>query len=83
MGSDTDQRGDACGGGYGNYGVYVDDPELDGPIAFTVVTAPAVSADPEYSGLDAADVAGINLDNEVGPDPQRHSRPRRHLPRRP
>ena len=61
----------------------VDDPDFDGPIAFVVETAPAVSTDPEYSGLDAADVAGINLDNESGPDPQRRSRPHRHLPRRP
>ena len=44
-----------------------DDQQLDGDQAYTIVTAPAVSADPAYSGLDAADVTITNLDDEVAP----------------
>jgi hypothetical protein len=43
----------------------VDDGALDGNQAFTIVTAPAVSADGEYDGVDAADATGTNLDNET------------------
>ena len=43
----------------------VDDYVLDGPVAYTVVTAPAVSADSHYSGVDAADVAVTNTDNDT------------------
>ena len=42
----------------------VDDPIVDGDIAYTIVTAPAVSADPDYNGLDAADVSVTNLDDD-------------------
>ena len=36
----------------------VDDAVVDGPITYTIVTAPAVSTDPNYNTRDAADVAG-------------------------
>ncbi len=41
----------------------VDDAIVDGDILYSIVTAPALSADPDYSGLDAADVAVTNLDD--------------------
>ena len=44
----------------------VDDSDLDGAQPFTVVTAPCVSADPNYGGLDPDDVTGTNRDNESG-----------------
>ena len=44
----------------------VDDGVQDGPQAYMIITAPAMSADPEYSGLDATDVTGSNIDNEAG-----------------
>lgn len=43
----------------------VDDPAIDGDIAYQVVTAPAVSGDLDYSGLDAADLSVTNLDDDV------------------
>ena len=43
----------------------VDDLVADGNIAFTIVTAPAVSADPLYTGADAADVSATNNDDEA------------------
>ncbi len=42
----------------------VDDSDVDGNFPYAVVTAAAVSADNRYSGLNADDVAVINLDNE-------------------
>ena len=42
----------------------VDDSVVDGPIAYTIVLAPAVSADPAYNGLDPADVSAVNADND-------------------
>lgn len=44
----------------------VDDALLDGDIAYSIVTAQAVSADPAYSGRNATDVALSNLDNDSG-----------------
>ncbi len=44
----------------------VDDGVQDGAQAYMIVTAPAVSADTEYSTLDASDVTGSNIDNEAG-----------------
>ena len=41
-----------------------DDGELDGDIAYSVVTAAAISNDNGYNGLNAADVAVVNRDNE-------------------
>lgn len=43
----------------------VDDLLDDGDIAYTVITANAVSSDPSYSGRQAADVAVANADNDV------------------
>jgi hypothetical protein len=43
-----------------------DDPDFDGPVNYTIVLAPAVSDDPNYSGLDATDVRIVNFDNEIG-----------------
>src|SRR5437867_1253149 len=43
----------------------VDDAIADGPIAYTIVTAPATSTDPLYNNLNAADVSVTNNDNDV------------------
>src|SRR5262249_20131064 len=43
----------------------VDDLVVDGDVAYTIVTAPAISSDPVYNGRNAADVAVTNLDNDV------------------
>ena len=43
----------------------VDDAAQDGNVAFTVVLDPAVSADPDYSGRDAADVSATNADDDA------------------
>jgi len=45
----------------------VDDSDVDGPIAYTIVTGPATSADPIYDGLDAPDVQVVNYDDEFTP----------------
>jgi len=42
-------------------------PMVDGNIAYSVVTAAAISGDPSYSGLDASDVSVTNNDNDVQP----------------
>lgn len=42
----------------------VPDDAADGPRQYLIVTAPAVSPDPAYSGLDGADVSVANLDAE-------------------
>ena len=42
----------------------VDDDLADGDIAFTILTAAAVSTDAGYSGLNAADVSVTNLDDD-------------------
>ncbi len=42
-------------------------PAVDGNIAYSIVTAAAVSADPSYSGLNASDVSVTNNDNDVQP----------------
>ena len=42
-------------------------PMVDGDIVYSVVTAPAISADLSYSGLDASDVSVTNTDNDVQP----------------
>jgi len=44
----------------------VDDRLIDGDQPYTIVLLPAVSADPVYNGLDPADVALVNRDNEQG-----------------
>ncbi len=43
----------------------VDDAVVDGNIAYTIVTAAAVSADPTYSGFDPSDVSVTNNDNDI------------------
>jgi ELWxxDGT repeat protein len=42
----------------------VDDPIADGDQAYAIVTAPAVSTDPGYNGLNAADVQVSNTNND-------------------
>jgi ketosteroid isomerase-like protein len=42
----------------------VDDAEVDGNIAYKIITAAAVSADSNYNGLNPDDVAVINVDND-------------------
>src|SRR5439155_1763823 len=42
----------------------VDDFGVDGAVAYTIVTAPATSTDPGYSGRDGADVGVTNTDND-------------------
>ena len=44
----------------------VDDAIVDGDISYTIVTDAAVSADTDYNGLAASDVAVTNLDNDGG-----------------
>ena len=43
----------------------VDDAVQDGAIAFNIVTAAATSSDPAYSGMNAADVAASNSDDDA------------------
>ena len=43
----------------------VDDALVDGPIAYTIVTAAAVSTDANYSTRERADVAVTNTDNDA------------------
>jgi hypothetical protein len=43
----------------------VDDDFADGNQPFQIVTNAAVSADPKYNGLNALDVALVNMDNDV------------------
>lgn len=43
----------------------VDDLITDGSISYTIVTSPAVSTDPNYANLNAADVGATNLDNDL------------------
>jgi hypothetical protein len=42
----------------------VDDAIEDGDVVYTVITSAASSADPDYNGLDADDVAVTNLDDD-------------------
>jgi ELWxxDGT repeat protein len=42
----------------------VDDPIADGDQAYAIVTAPAVSTDPGYNGLNASDVQVSNTNND-------------------
>ena len=43
----------------------VDDTDVDGTVAYTIVTAPATSADAMYDGMDASDVAVNNLNDDT------------------
>ena len=42
----------------------VNDPDIDGDQPYSIVTGAAVSTDPAYSGLDAANVTALNIDDE-------------------
>ena len=42
----------------------VNDPDIDGDQPYAIVTGAAVSTDPAYSGLDAANVSVVNIDDE-------------------
>jgi hypothetical protein len=44
----------------------IDDTIVDGDIAYTINTVPAVSSDPRYQGLDPDDVSVVNKDNDEG-----------------
>ncbi len=43
----------------------IDDGAIDGNVAYTIVTAAAISMDINYNGLDASDVSATNTDNDV------------------
>lgn len=43
----------------------IDDPTIDGDVAYTIVLSPATSADLGYQGLDPADVPVTNVDNDA------------------
>jgi hypothetical protein len=43
----------------------VDDAAVDGAVAYSIVTGPAVSADASYGGLNATDVTMTNADNDT------------------
>ncbi|WP_449419696.1 DUF4347 domain-containing protein [Phormidium nigroviride] len=47
----------------------VDDLVVDGNIAYNILTAAATSTDINYNGVDAADVAVTNIDNDITPVP--------------
>src|SRR5205814_3789215 len=43
----------------------VNDSVVDGNVAYTIVTAPAASTDPNYNGVNASDVSVTNLENNT------------------
>lgn len=43
----------------------IDDDQVDGDQAYTILIGPAVSDDPDYHGIDPDDVSVINLDDDV------------------
>jgi len=47
----------------------VDDQELEGDKSYKIITAPAISTDPNYNGMDAADVNVTNQDNDTNSQP--------------
>ena len=51
----------------------VDDSLPDGNQAYSIITDKAVSDDPSYSGVDPADVAVMNRDDETCPFPGTYS----------
>jgi hypothetical protein len=42
-----------------------DDPLIDGDVAYSILLSPAVSADPQYSGVDPPDVTVTNQSDDV------------------
>ncbi len=49
----------------------VDDPLFDGDIAYTVVLSPATSTDPSFNGFNPADVAALNVNDDIPPPLER------------
>jgi hypothetical protein len=48
----------------------VDDAQLDFSVPFTIITQQLVApSDPPYAAINPPDVSGVNLDNEVIPEP--------------
>ena len=47
----------------------INDSLVDGDQAYTIITSPAISADPAYSGLNPDDLTATNRDNEESPFP--------------
>jgi len=47
----------------------VDDFVVDGNVIYTVTSAPLVSTDPKYNGINPADLSALNIDNDGGPTP--------------
>ena len=45
----------------------IPDFEVDGDINYTILTAPAQSADTDYAGMNPADITVTNIDNAVAP----------------
>jgi hypothetical protein len=43
----------------------VDDQVTDGTISYTIITTPLVSTDRNYGGINPADIAGTNTDNDT------------------
>ena len=43
----------------------IDDHKVDGDKTYTIVTAPAVSSDPSFNGLNPPDVSVVNRDDDV------------------
>ena len=43
----------------------VDDTIVDGDVAFTILTSPAVSDDPDYAGIDPPDVSVVNINDDI------------------
>lgn len=44
------------------------DDLLDGNIGYNIITAPANSADPNYSGMDPTDISLVNMDDDIDTD---------------
>jgi hypothetical protein len=49
----------------------VDDPLFDGDIAYTIVLDPATSGDPAFNGFNPADVAALNVNDDIPPPLER------------
>lgn len=49
----------------------VDDPLIDGDIAYTIVLAPATSADNAFNGFNSRDVSAVNVNDDLPPLPKK------------
>jgi len=47
----------------------LNDDVVDGDVAYTIFTAPAISDDPAFHGVNPPDITGINLDNDGSSPP--------------